>query len=255
MERNSADIVETLFRARGEGAAVCIPPGFEKRRGLEIQLAVATRFAEAGDPIGGWKVGLTSRRAKDFMGVGFRPFGFVQASRILRSHETIELGAFFNAGIEPELCIILDMALRGPNISPDRVRAATRSVAAAFELADIRVAGGLDADPATLIADGLGGWGVVVGDEVDPEEFRRPVTVTLRRDGEVIARATAGNGLDIDDPFLSVSRLCGQLHEFGIGLEPGQPVITGAFAAAAIDRPGLWSADFTDVGAVAVTFA
>jgi 2-keto-4-pentenoate hydratase len=49
----------------------------------------------------------------------------------------------------------------------------------------------------------------------------------------------------MDDPFLSLSRLCALLHRYGRGLEVGQRVITGSFCNRAVDGPGAWRTVFS----------
>ena len=48
--------------------------------GLERQLV-----ALAGRKNAGWKVGLTSGQARDSMGAGFRPFGYILSERVFSS--------------------------------------------------------------------------------------------------------------------------------------------------------------------------
>ena len=58
----------------------------------------------------------------------------------------------------------------------------------------------------------------------------------------------------MDDPFLSVARLAVELHRFGRSLRPGDRVITGAFTDHAVERAGVWTAAFSGVGSVRVSF-
>ena len=77
-----------------------------------------------------------------------------------------------------------------------------------------------------LLADGLAQWGIVVGPEA-PVRALIHTTVDFSRDGEIVETKTPGETMD--DPYLSLSRLCRLLHKHGLGLEPGQPVITAQF--------------------------
>jgi len=78
-------------------------------------------------------------------------------------------------------------------------------------------------------------------------------TVDFSRDGEIVETKTPGETMD--DPYLSLSRLCRLLHKYGLGLEPGQPVITGSFCHHAITQPGSYRATFSNIGEVAVTLS
>jgi 2-keto-4-pentenoate hydratase len=254
MSMDEQAIVSTLFDARRSGAGVDLGDvqlPFDKA--FAVQLAVAQLFADQGDQIGAWKVGMTSGRSRDMMGADFRPFGYVLQNRILQSGNTIELGTMLNCQVEPELCLILGSRLSGP-VSVQEARNAVRGIAPAFEVNEVRVHGGRDADHGVLIADGLGQWGIVIGAEVEAPDDLDGIEVELRHGEELETRATGGDTVDVDDPYLSLSRLAGLLGEHGHSLEAGQPVITGSYAAALVDAPGVWTASFSSVGDVSIEF-
>jgi 2-keto-4-pentenoate hydratase len=218
--------------------------------GLAAQLEVAARFEAAGEPIGGWKVGMTSGRSHDRMGEGFRPHGYVLASHLLGSGARLRRDDLVNPRLEPELCLILGAPLSG-SPSRDEARAAVSGVAAAFELVELRLPGGGGADNGLLVADGLANWGIVVGASVTPPpDLPLGLEVRLFRDGVEVARERAGESIVFDDPFLSLARLAAVLSRSGRSLEAGQPVITGSFANVELDGPGRWRAVFSGVGAV-----
>jgi 2-keto-4-pentenoate hydratase len=97
-----------------------------------------------------------------------------------------------------------------------------------------------------------------VGAQVPVDEFVdgiSGVAMELTRGDDVVARATAGVDLDIDDPFVSLSRLSNLLDRYGRGLEAGQPVITGKFAGPVpVEGPTSWTAKFSGIGEVSVRF-
>jgi 2-keto-4-pentenoate hydratase len=218
--------------------------------GLETQLRVAQRFEADGERVGGWKVGMTSGRSHDRMGEGFRPHGYVLASNILASGARYALDERLNPLLEPELCLILGEPLSG-SPSAEEARAAVAGVAAAFELVELRLPGGGQADDGLLVADGLANWGIVVGEPVSPPSWLpEGLTVRLLCDDEEVAHAQAGESMVFDNPFLSLARLAQALARTGRRLEAGQPVITGSFANVGLDRPARWRAEFSDVGVV-----
>lgn len=246
-------VVDRLFASRRAGAMPEILRGLDLDSALGLQLAVSERFSDAGEPIGGWKIGMTSGRARDSMGVGFRPFGFVLASRILESGAAFPLHSIAGPVIEPELALVMGDSLTGP-VTPEEAREAVRGVAPAFEIVESRCTG-RDAElHATKIADGLNNWGMVVGATVAPEQVDVATTVGLTRDGRDAGNATMGVALDFDDLFLSLSRISTLLGGHGAGLEPGQVILTGAFMRIEVDTPGLWVANFDEVGDVALRF-
>jgi 2-keto-4-pentenoate hydratase len=215
--------------------------------GLRVQLAVLDRLRAAGEELGGWKVGLTSAKSHDKMGKGFRPFGFIRAGRVFPSGAPIPLADIGRGGIETELAFTIAKPLRGGSLSTEEVRDAIAGVRPAFELHQTRISAPID--HGMEIANDLGQWGIVIGDLVEWTGDVRDVRVEVVCDGETVA--TAGPNFPIDDPLLSLSRLCATLAPFDLGLEPGQHVITGAFFhSPPLESGGQWAATFSGVGAV-----
>ncbi|HXG22552.1 MAG TPA: hypothetical protein VNN62_26205 [Methylomirabilota bacterium] len=245
-------VIDTLYSARKHGSP--LPELSQVQWGLAealaAQLRVLGRFEADGERLGGWKVGLTSGRARDRMGSGFRPFGYILQSRILSSGATVSVAKITHCHLEPELCLILGAPLRGDTVEAADAKAAVRAVAPAFEINEMRVQP--EAGPALLVADGLAQWGIVVGPEAPVRDGLINTTVEFYRDGQLLESKMPG--ATMDDPYLSLARLCRILHKYGLGLEPGQPVITGSFCHYAVTQPGAYRAAFSDIGAVAVTF-
>ncbi|MCW3820092.1 hypothetical protein ONA91_37240 [Micromonospora sp. DR5-3] len=223
---------------------------YDRHDALGLQLAVLDRLVAAGDRPAGWKVGLTSGPRRDVMGEGFRPFGYLLESRTLGSGDTVGHDRIRSGYLEPELCLVLGAPLRG-DIDPAAARSAVRAVAPAFELNERRLSA--HADDPTTIADGLGNWGIVVGPEAPVPSTLTGTTVDLWQDDRKVATRTPGASMD--DPFLSLSRLCALLHRYGRGLDAGQRVITGSFCNESVQGPGTWRAVFSTVGDVTVRFA
>jgi 2-keto-4-pentenoate hydratase len=248
-----ASLIDALYTGRRDSAQ---PSGlddvqFGLQDALGIQLRVLERFTAAGEQLGGWKVGLTSGKARDRMGAGFRPFGYILRSRIVDSGSVLPRADILNCHLEPELCLIVGSALSGENVSAAEAKAAVQAVAPAFEINEIRL--GADKGPAALLADGLAQWGIVLGPPAAVRDDLIHTTVEFSQDGRLIETKTPGESMD--DPYLSLSRLCRLLHTYGRGLEPGQPVITGSFCHHAITRPGTYRASFSDIGDVSVHFS
>ena len=224
----------------------------ELRRGLERQLEALAAHEGAGRRLGGWKVGLTSGRARDAMGRGFRPFGYLLADRILQSPAEMTLNELHHGSVENELCFTLAGDLRG---APERadVVAALGGVAPAFEVVEQRLPP--TADAADRLADNLSQWGIVTGAfrPVDWNAFDfAGLRVTLSLDGEPVETVAADG--HIDDHVDSIAALVHLLNAFDRGLRPGDRVITGSYTRQRADRPGRWTGDFgPDLGTVKLT--
>ncbi len=250
---DQAAVVDALYAARRNGSQ---PSGLDQvqcglEEALEVQLRILSRFEAEGEKLGGWKVGLTSGNARDRMGKDFRPFGYVLQSRIFPSGATVPVAKILNCSVEPELCLIIGSSLRGDAVEVAEAKAAVRAVAPAFEINERRVRP--DTGQALLLADGLAQWGIVVGPEAPVRDGLVGTTVEFYCDEQLIETKTPG--ATMDDPYLSLSRLCRLLHKYGFGLEPGQPVITGSFCHHAVRQPGTYRAVFSGLGAVSLQFS
>ena len=217
------------------------PTQDELDAGLRRQLAVLGEREVAG-----WKVGLTSGSARDSMGPGFRPFGFILPERVFPSGAQIERAGIKTPGVENEFCFTIGSQL-GAGATREDATLAVESVCAAFELNERRLAS--DATTADRLADDLSQWGIVVGEPrvLDWRGFAfADVSVRLSLDGgEIECVAAAGH---IDDHFDSLAALARQLARFGRTLEPGHRVITGSFGKHAVTTACRLDGDF-DAGA------
>ena len=218
-------------------------------QGLDVQLQVLDQWLKAGETLGGWKIGLTSRGGRDSMGEAFRPFGYVLASRQLLSGDSIALADVRHCWLEPEIGVTMGSGLAGEDVSVEQARDAVSSVHAAFEILDRRVPASAKR-PVVRLGDGLGQWGTVFGPPHSPDVDLQSLEVELLHDGDITD--AGGSGPDvIDDPYLSLTRVCRQLARFGRGLEPGQRLITGSILEPVrVDEPAVWSARFSGLGDV-----
>lgn len=140
----------------------------------------------------------------------------------------------------------LDGELVGESPGPDDVRAALGGVSPAFEIVQQRLPA--TAPKGVQLADDLKNWGIVVGptSAVPPET--RPGSLVFTRDDETLF---SGRADDIDDHYLSLSRLCTLLARFGLGLRPGQRVITGSLTAPSpVVGASRFAATFEELGDV-----
>jgi 2-keto-4-pentenoate hydratase len=216
--------------------------------GFRLQLAVLDRWLADGEQVGGWKIGLTSRAARDSMGKDVRPPGYVLASRVLPSGAA--LPAVANVRLEPEIGIVLGKDITG-EITVDQAKAAVAAVAPAFEINAQRLPA--TESPAARVGNALNNWGVVSGTPVDPGTIDlAALSVTLSGPGGPLATGRSGADM-IDDPYLSLTRLAATLARNGRGLTAGQHIITGSLTdAVPISEPGRYAADFGALGTVTI---
>ena len=223
----------------------------------ELDAGLARQLERLGDrDVGGWKVGLTSGAARDGMGPGFRPFGYILEERVFPSGKQLALADFASVGadsvrmgadsvrvsVENELCFRLGEALPG-DADRDAVIAAIDCVAPAFEIGEARLPPGATA--AERLADNLGQYAVVVGPEVRRPwaafDFDAVVVALKRNDAPVQTVAAAGH---IDDHFASIAALARQLARFGRRLATGDRVITGSYTRCRVAAAGIYCGEF-----------
>ena len=224
------------------------------REGLHRQLEALEAKIAGGEALAGWKVGLTSGQSRDAMGPGFRPFGYVLESRAFDSGVSLSLADFTAIGVENEVCFTVGETIRsdGTDLDPDRVARALAGAAPGFEINEPRLP--RDASATERLADNLSQWGIVAGParpvaDIDFEALE----VTLACNGEPLQTVAASG--HIDDHFVSIAALAAQLGRFGLALEAGQRVITGAFGRRPVAAPSHWRGDFgAALGTVEVTF-
>lgn len=224
------------------------------QEGLRRQLETLEAKIAGGEVLAGWKVGLTSGQSRDAMGRGFRPFGYVLESRAFDSGASLPLADFTAIGVENEVCFTVGETIRsdGTDVDRDRVARALAGAASGFEINEPRLP--RDASASDRLADNLSQWGIVAGPprpvaDIDFEALE----VTLSCDGEPLQTVAAAG--HIDDHFASIAALAVQLGRFGLALEAGQRVITGAFGRSPVSAPSRWRGDFgTTLGTVEVAF-
>jgi 2-keto-4-pentenoate hydratase len=248
----SQQLIDALFQARRDGTEPASGANvvIDQDDALRVQLGVLDRFVKAGDALGGWKAALSSGTSRDMMGKDFRPFGYVLRSKVFQSGDRVSLGAMHQCRIEPELCVIMKSPLRGGSVNAAEARRSVGAIAPAFEINDIRTR--TEWGRPLLLADGLAQWGIVIGPPVPVRDGLENTTVKFFVDDKLLVTETPGD--QMDDPFLSLARMCSVLDRFGLGLEAGQPIITGAFCRAPVDRPGTFRAEFSSVGDVSIKF-
>jgi 2-keto-4-pentenoate hydratase len=219
---------------------------------LALQLAVLERFLSDGDALAGWKVEFTAGAARDRLGVGYRPFGFILQSHTFASGAHIpwsSVSTGTTVRLDAEICLVLGRDVDHP-MGPDEARRSVGEVMASFEITQRRRTP--DCDDATVLADGCANWGIVTAATGrPPSDDLGGTVVRLLCDGAVVSVRDSAHV--VDDPFASLAALSATLAEYGQGLRAGQRVITGAFATSEVG-PGTWEGRFDGLGEVRVTF-
>lgn len=249
-------VAAELFTARRDRAPV--PPlverfpGFTAVDGYRVQEAFLDRLLADGAEVRGWKLGLTSQAMQTLLGVDSPDYSRVPSTFGVAAGGTVAAADFCAPRIEAEIAVVLGVPLSGPTCSVEQVREAVTGYVAALEIVDSRIEN-WRITLADTVADLASMGAVVLGDRVvAPGDWDvRLVGMALSRDGRPVSSGAGAAALG--DPLAAVAWLVETLHPFGVGLEAGQFVMTGALHAAVPLAPGRYLAEFDRLGTVSVT--
>lgn len=234
----------------------------------EISLAEAYRIQEAwvsrklddGDSVIGYKIGLTSRAMQLAMNIDQPDYGVLLRSMLFENGANLFARDFLDPKIEVELAFIMKKKLFGADISLDEVIDATDFVVPALELIAAR---SIRTDPKTgytrrvmdTIADNAANAGVILGDtRIDPSTCNLPWAGAMLYLNDGIEETGLAGGV-LGHPAEGIIWVCHRFAQHGIGLEPGQIILSGSFtrpvAVAAGDQI---FADFGHFGSISVNF-
>ncbi len=201
---------------------------------VEDGYAVQDRVqALLGRRIAGWKVART-------------PDGEVISAPILddavfQSGATVRLESWMSHGFECELAFKVKHqlpVLSGNEYVIDDILPALGEALAAFELLSCRTEQGFQSPRPLLVADSLGNGGIVRGTsranwhDLDLEQIG--VSLSIANEAVVEKRGGNPNG----NPLRAVALLANHLAQRGRSWDPGQIIMTGAFAGVHHAKPG-----------------
>jgi 2-keto-4-pentenoate hydratase len=250
--------LEEFWAARNGGPyPLAWEPRLRRDDAYRLNLALARRHAERGEPAAGWKVGLTARSIREQFGLPEPVFALLFEHGRWPSGGTSRLADIRLPGWENELCLTLGRALKGPNVSVRDAAAAVEFVQPAMEIIETRGPNSL-AGFNVMIADNGQQRAFVVGDKTRFDPARHDLGrahVQVFVDGQ-FRELAFGEAVMESSPLASVAWLANKLAAFGLGLEAGQCVMTGSFTRQyKIDRPMTAEARFHPFGAARWTFS
>jgi len=198
---------------------------------------------QGGDPVRGYKVGLTGSKLQVAYGMCEPIFGYLHASAFGLPQLTEPL-------LETELAFVLGGRLHADAVTIGDVLAATESVLPAFEIIDSRV----HARPMTgvdLVSDN----GAAAQAVLSPRSARRSdldianLAVELRQNGKMIQSGSSARVLG--HPAMAVAWLAVALARQGLELRPGDVVLSGTCTTPVpYSRSSSYEADFGPLGRV-----
>lgn len=230
--RTLAEQLDTALRGKSPIGPFAVSQSVET---LADAYAVQTEWTRMrlarGEKIMGRKIGLTAKAVQEQLGVDQPDYGTLWQSSFYETKNgklTIPASDFIAPRIEGEVAFLIGKPLKGPNITPEEVLAATDACALGVELVDSRIADwkikffDTIADNASYAGFTLGPW-----DKKLCDADLSAIKMTQSQNGAVVGEG-AGAAV-LGSPLLSCTWLANKLLEFGVSLEPGNVVISGAF--------------------------
>lgn len=238
----------------------CRLPDIDLDTAYAIQHAGIKLKLANGDAVIGHKIGLTSRAMQMQMQIDEPDFGTLLESMRYPNNGTIPASDHLDPRIEVELAFVLKSPLSGTEVTVEQVLKATDYIVPCFELIAART---FRVNPETgkarnvfdTISDNAANAGVVLGDvKVSPYEVDLPWVGAICRRNNTVEETGLAAGV-LDHPANGICWLAKRFAPHGIGLEPGQVVLSGSFVRPIAARPGdVFHADFGELGSVTCKF-
>jgi 2-keto-4-pentenoate hydratase len=256
---NSRAIAEQLYQAERSATPVdpltVIYPGLTVEQAYAIQLeGVAIQRERDSRKVVGKKIGLTSIAMQKLIGVDEPDYGHLFDHMLVREGEPISCSRLLLPKVEGEVAFVLNKRLQGPGVNIADVLRATEGVMASIEIVDSRVRD-WKIKLADTIADNASSARFVVGSRlICPGKVDlRLLGMVLEKNGEVVN--TGAGAAVMGHPASSVAWLANKLGEFGIALEEGEIILSGALTAAVDARAAdCFLISFQGLGTVGVRF-
>ena len=187
------------------------------------------------DVIAGYKIGLTSKRMQELLGISEPIYGSILRSRIKQNGDIVSVKEFLNLGVECEIAVKLGRELNkkeGP-FDLGAVAKAIDSIYPAIELIDDRRADYKSVNVGSLIADNSWNAGLILGNPVEamPDAINALKGV-LKVNGEVIDYGFSGDVLG--HPLAPVVWLANKVES---GLPAGTLISTGSIITTYFPKP------------------
>lgn len=230
-------------------------PDLDLDEAYRVQQGLVRRILAAdGGTTVGYKLGLTSKPMQEMLGVDQPDHAPVLSSMVFPSGHEVDLADYIAPRVEAEIALVLDQPLRGPGVTPMQAWRAIGGAVAAIEMVDSRIAdwkiGIVD-----TVADLASSAATVLGSRVVPLDGWDPRLsgMVVARNGRVVD--TGAGAAALGDPVGAVAWLANTLAPYGVGLEAGWFVMTGALHRAFAVEPGdVVRADFDRLGPVTARF-
>ena len=256
----AAKLLYEAEKARIQIPALTLTYDMDMDDAYAVQKHWVDRKITEGAKVLGYKIGLTSRAMQSAMNIDTPDYGVLLDDMAYPDGASINAGDFTDPRLEVELAFVLRKPLFGEEVSIEQVLDATDYVVPALELIAAR---SLRTDPETgytrkvfdTIADNAGNAGVVISENhFAPDEIDLRWSGVLLYLNGVIEETGLAAGV-LGHPANGIAWICKRFAPHGIGLEPGQLLLSGSFTRPIIVRAGdQIRADYGPLGEINVNF-
>lgn len=196
-----------------------------------ISLKFLDLRTQNGEHVIGKKIGVTSKPVQEMLNVHQPDFGFLTDTMHYPDGATVSLtqAKLIQPRAEAEIAFYLKEDLDGHGVTKEDVLAATEWVAPCFEIVDSRIKN-WQINIVDTVADNASCGVFVIGDKrCDPNSFDlAAVQMSMHHNGKI-----AGEGLGSavqGHPAAAVAWLANTLGEYGVSLNKGDIILSGALA-------------------------
>jgi 2-keto-4-pentenoate hydratase len=229
-------MVQRHFRT-GLPARPLADPAITEADAYGVQYRLVKRLQDDGEVVVGHKVALTTKAAREHLGVNEPCYGHILDRCVYASDSEVPIGNLADPHIEAETAFVLGEDLRGPGVTPVQVMKATLGILPALELVDLKVQGdGIQA--ADVIAHNALHGGIVTGSLLTPlGGFELQYEgVTVEFNGELHG---SGTGFEVmGNPINPIVWLANKLAEYDDYLKAGETIISGSMVTPVRLKPG-----------------
>lgn len=251
-------IARELLRAEKEGVPLepltSTYPGLGVKEAYQIQLNGIESKLQGGRRVIGKKIGLTSKAMQKLLGVDEPDYGHLLDDMLLPEGEPCPRQKLLYPRIEGELAFILKERLKGPGITIADVLRATEGIMPAIEIVDSRIRDWKIKLP-DMVADNASSARLVLGGRMAAAKDLdlRLIGMILEKNGELV---NSGAGAAVwGNPAAAVAWLANKLAEFGICLEAGEIILSGAVTGAVDAAAGdVFNVSFCGLGTITLRF-